>query len=174
MTMLRSGFYGLLYSRETLQVVTVLTPALWATECHLTFCIRICLLQLKGCSTLKWNSGRIFSWLKQQRSNTDDSQSVFLCTGEIWMQVPGREDSYFGILVFKAAGIIYVSWDEHSWPENGANNAKVTSLIPQWAIQWRVGIDDPCGPFHLKIFCESAIMFNLWFVSLSHENQISI
>lgn len=90
------------------------------------------------------------------------------------MQVPGREDSYFGILVFKAAGIIYVFWDELRWPENGANNAKVTSLIPQWAIQWRAGIDDPCGPFHLKIFCESVIMFNFWFVSLSHENQISI
>lgn len=69
---------------------------------------------------------------------------------------------------------LFVSWDELSWPENGANNAKVVSLIPQWAIQWRVGIDDPCGPFHLKIFCESAIMFNFWFVYPSHENHISI
>lgn len=60
------------------------------------------------------------------------------------MQIPGREDSYFGILVFKAAGIIYVSRDELSWPENGANKAKIATLIPLWAIHWRAGIDDPC------------------------------
>lgn len=39
--------------------------------------------------------------------------------------------------------------------ERGAGNAKVTVLIPMWAIHLRVELDDPCQSLPALGFCEN-------------------
>lgn len=51
--------------------------------------------------------------------------------------------------------VIYLSWDELTWLEHGADNAKVAGLILVAAICWRLELNDP---FQLRIFYGSVII----------------
>lgn len=173
MPVLRSGFYGLLCSRETLQVVTVLTPALWATECHLTFCIRICLLQWKGCSTLKWNSGRIFPGFNS-RDQTLMIPRAFSSVLEKY------ECKYQEERTATLESLFSKQLELFMFPEMSSVGQRMVLITP------RLEVWSPSGAFSEELelmiyvvpsiskYFESVIMFNFLFVSLSHENQISI
>lgn len=147
-------------SRETFKVVS-LNPSTLSYCMSADISASICLLKQKGCSTLKWNSG-FFPDFNSRDQTLMIPRAFSSVLRVVWMQTAGREDSYFGILVFKAAGITF--------PEMSSVGQRTVLIMP------RLQVWSPCGhswkswswwsmwgPFQLKIFCES--MINFWFVS---------
>lgn len=160
---------------ETLKVVTDLTPALsyWVSP---DISVRSCLLKWKWCSTLKWNSGRTFPGFNS-RDLTRMFPSAFSSVLE-WYECKHKEE--------RTATLesLFSKWLElFLFPEMCSVgqrmlpiNANVASLVPLWAIHWRVGTDDPCGslPSQNILWICDCLAFDLFLVPLSCENQISI
>lgn len=46
--------------------------------------------------------------------------------------------------------------------EHGASDAKVTILIPMWAIGLKVELDDPCQSLPTLLFCENVFALISW------------
>lgn len=49
-------------------------------------------------------------------------------------------------------GFLFIQLDWLTWSEHGANNVKVTGLIPVWDQHLRVGLKDPCGSIPTQNF----------------------
>lgn len=135
--------------------------------------VRICLLKWKGCSTLKWNSGRIFLALTAEIKHW-----CFPEHSPLYWTSMNANTRKRGQLLWNC---FQSSWN-YLFPEMSSVGQRMVLIKP------RLQVQSPHGPFTEELelmihvvpsiskYSESlwyCLTFVLFLVSLFHENQIS-